>query len=186
MKIREELKIKKRINVFDHAGDILHALKTGVLLTTKSNGKVNTMAISWGLLGIEWNRPIFTVFVRDNRFTRQQLDESGEFTINIPTGVFNRRILGYCGSRSGRDVDKIAALGLSLEDGELISAPGIKELPLTLECRVVYSQRQDEKAVPPEFKEIFYPAGVPGTWPGENQDYHIAYYGEIVNAYILE
>ena len=70
--------MKKQIEVFDYANDILKAVKTGVLLTTKADDKVNTMTISWGTLGIEWGKTLFTVFVRENRFTKSQLDWSIE------------------------------------------------------------------------------------------------------------
>ena len=50
--------MKKQIDVFDYAGAIMKALSRGVLLTTKANGRVNTMDISWGTFGIEWNKPI--------------------------------------------------------------------------------------------------------------------------------
>ena len=75
--------MKRKINVFDYAKEIMFAVEKGVLLTTKSKEKVNTMSIAWGTLGIEWNRPIFTAFVRESRFTKKLLDESGEFTVNI-------------------------------------------------------------------------------------------------------
>ena len=75
--------MKKQIEVFDYANDILKAVKTGVLLTTKADDKVNTMTISWGTLGIEWVKTIFTVFVRENRFTKSQLDKNPEFTKKV-------------------------------------------------------------------------------------------------------
>ena len=78
--------MKNEIEVFDYANEILKAVNTGALLTTKADGKVNTMTIAWGTLGIEWSKPIFTVFVRENRFTRYMLGKNPEFTINIPYG----------------------------------------------------------------------------------------------------
>lgn len=90
--------MKEKIEVFDYATDILKALKTGVLLTTKTADKVNAMTISWGTLGIEWRKPIFTVFVREHRFTEEMLDESGVFTINVPVGAFDKNILSVCGT----------------------------------------------------------------------------------------
>ena len=75
--------MKYLIVVFDYANDILKAVKTGVLLTTKTDDKVNTMTISWGTLGIEWGKTIFTVFVRENRFTKSQLDKNPEFTKKV-------------------------------------------------------------------------------------------------------
>lgn len=178
--------MKKAIEVFDYAGEILKAVSTGVLLTTKDGNKINSMTIGWGTLGVEWSKPIFTVFVRENRFTRKQLDKNPEFTINIPYGEFNKNILAICGTKTGSETDKIKELGLSIETPNVISVPGIKELPLTLECKVIYSQMQDRNAVTEENKKRFYPQDVESSFHGSNKDYHIAYYGEIVNAYIIE
>lgn len=178
--------MKKEINAFDYAREIVSAIGKGILLTTKSGEKVNTMTIGWGTLGVEWGRPIFTAFVREGRFTRRMLDESMEFTVNVPLGEIDRNILGYCGTKSGRDTDKISALGLTLEASEAVGAPGIKELPLTLECKVIYRQLQDRTAIPEDIRARNYPEDKDSSNPGANRDYHIAYYGEIVKAYIIE
>ena len=166
--------MKKQIEVFDYSNDILKAVKTGVLLTTKADDKVNTMTISWGTLGIEWGKTIFTVFVRENRFTKSQLDKNPEFTINIPVGEFNKKILGLAGTKSGHDMDKIKEIGLTLEESEKISVPGIKELPLTLECKVLYQQEQDRNAIPYDIVESCYPAEVDSSFQRANKDYHTA------------
>ncbi len=176
----------KKIEVFDYANEILKGLKDGVLVTTKTDEKVNTMTISWGMLGRQWNKPVFITFVRENRFTRKQLDESGEFTVNIPLGEFNKKILGVAGSKSGFTCDKIEELGLTLVDGEKVNVPAIKELPLTLECKVIYKQLQDKEAMTEENRNQFHPSNVDSSYHMANKDFHIAYYGEIVNAYIVE
>lgn len=178
--------MKKTIEVFDYANEILKAVGSGILLTTKNGDKVNSMTIGWGTLGIEWAKPIFTVFVRENRFTKQQLDKNPEFTINIPYGEYNKNIIALCGTKTGNDTDKIKELGLSLETPNVISVPGIKELPLTLECKVIYKQMQDKNEVTEENKKKFYPEDVDSSFHGANKDYHMAYYGEIVSAYIIE
>lgn len=147
---------------------------------------MNSMTISWGMLGIEWAKPIFTIFVRENRFTKEQLEQNPEFTINIPYGVFDKKILGVCGIKTGRSTDKINDLNLMLETPNVISVPGIKELPLTLECRVIYKKKQDSQSITEENKTKFYPQDVDSSFHGANKDYHTAYYGEIVSAYIIE
>ena len=173
--------MKKTVEAFDYAGHICKAMKKGVLLTTKAEGKVNTMTIGWGKIGIEWNRPVFIAYVRETRHTKRMLDASGEFTVNIPYGEPDSSILGYCGKKSGRDTDKIVDLGLTLVDSDCISVPGIQELPLTLECKVIYKQKQDLSVLPQEIIDRFYPV----VGEEEFRDYHIAYYGEIVNAYMI-
>ncbi len=177
--------MKKEIDVFDYAGDILKQLKTGALITAKASNKVNTMTIAWGTIGIEWNKPIFITFVREGRFTKEMLDKNPEFTVNIPYGKHDGDILKFCGTNSGKDVDKIKKLDLTLMDSEKISVPGIKEIPLTLECKVIYRQFQDKNEIPHAIKERCYPKDVSSSFSGSNRDYHIAYYGEILKAYIL-
>lgn len=178
--------MKKEIKVFDYADTIMNQLQKGVLLTTKAGDKVNTMTISWGMLGIEWGKNIFTTLVREHRFTRSQLDENGEFTINIPYGEFEQKILGFCGTKSGRDVDKIKEMNLELVASEAVAVPAIKQLPLTLECKVIYQQKLDSEALPEEIRTRDYPQDVDSSNPSANKDYHILYHGEIVKAYILE
>ena len=174
--------MKRKVNVWDYAGQIVQAMNPGILATTKAGGKVNTMTIGWGTLGIEWGRPVFILFVRESRYTKKMLEENGEFTINVPMGDLDKKILSYCGTKSGRDTDKIADLGLTLEEGEHISVPGIKELPLTLECKVIYQQDQDPNAILPEIQKRSYPP----FFPDGRGDYHTAYYGQILDAYVIE
>lgn len=164
---------------------ILHALRHGGLfLTTKSGEKINSMVIGWGTIGINWGRPVFTVFVRKGRFTRELLDQNPEFTINVPIEPVDRKIFEICGSKSGRDMDKIEEAHLTPVDGEKISVPGFLELPLTLECKVIYRQEQEYELYPEEIRRN-YPQDVDSSYPMANKDEHVTYFGEIVNSYVL-
>jgi len=178
--------MKKTIDVFDYAVDICKELKKGYLMTTRNGDFVNTMTIGWGSIGMEWGKPTFIAYVRESRFTREMLDNHSEFTINIPMGPIDRKILGFCGTKSGRDVDKIKELGLTLVDSDNVSVPGIKELPLTLECKVLYKQPQDLSAIPQKILDRYYPVEDDTLHPGSDRDYHIAYTGQILKAYIIE
>ena len=172
--------MKKMIDPFDYAGEFAKHMGKGILLTTKGKSGVNTMTIGWGTIGIEWGRPMFVAYVRESRYTRQLLDENPEFTVNCPIGEFDGKILGFCGTKSGREFDKIKEMDLHLEEPEKISVPGIKEFPLTLECKVVYRNPQPTDSIPQAILDRYYPEknGV--------RDFHYAYYGEIVSAYIIE
>lgn len=169
--------MKKELKPLSCAAEICNALPKGILLTTQKDGKVNTMTIGWGSIGVEWGKPIFTVYVRNSRYTRELLDETSEFTINAPIGTADPKIISLCGTKSGREVDKIGELGLTLEEPLSISVPGIKELPLTLECKVLFRQPQELPLHPQPILERFYSKG------SDAGDYHIAYIGEIVSAY---
>ena len=177
--------MKKYIEVFDHAGDICKAMQKGILLTTKADGFVNTMTIGCGMIGIEWGKPVFIALVRESRHSKSMLDNNDCFTVNIPWGEFDNKVLGYCGTKSGAYTDKIQDLGLHLEEAEVIDVPGIKELPLTLECKVLYKQPQDLSAIPEDILQRYYPQDIDGYAPGKNRDYHIAYYAEILRSYII-
>ena len=174
--------MKTEINAFQYADQIQNAMQHGgILLTTKADGKVNTMTIGWGTLGIEWKKPIFTAFIRESRFTKEVLDKNGEFTVNVPlNGSCSQDKLTYCGRISGRDQDKMKEMNFTLEPSDCVSVPGIKELPLTLECRVLYSKVQDPSVLPQDIQDKFYPI------KDGKQDCHVAFYGEILKAYIIE
>ncbi len=173
--------MKEHISPFDYAHIILNRLKKGVLITTKDGEKVNTMSISWGTFGIEWRKPIFITYVRGCRHTKGLLDQNREFTVNIPIEDIDPEIIAYCGTKSGRDVNKIQELGLTLEAPEVISTPGIKELPLTLECKVVYTQQQLPECMSGQEVRDHYPENSDNI----HDDFHTAYYAEIVSAYII-
>lgn len=173
--------MKKEVNVWDYAGHIMQNIHKGCLLTTKADGQVDTMVIGWGHIGVEWGRPIFAVYVRKSRHTKTLLDKNGEFTVNVALSDPDKNIISVCGTKSGRDLDKIAHLGLTLEESDTVSVPGIREMPLTLECKVIYKQDQDKNAIDPECDARFYAKGTPNE-----DDYHTVYYGQITKAYILE
>ena len=80
----------------------------------------------------------------------------------------------------------MAACGLTLEEPEVISVPAIRELPLTLECRVIYRQQQDLGAITPENLKKFYPQEVDSSFHGRNRDLHTAFYGQVLAAYLVE
>lgn len=164
----------KEIDVYEYMNTIVKELKKGVLLTTKKGGKVNTMSIAWGAIGIEWNKLIFTALVRQSRHTFGMLS-TGAFTVNIPMDDRKKEI-AYCGTKSGRDTDKIADMGFTLMDGRKVDVPAIKEFPLTLECKIIYEQRQDEDAIAQQVLDTMYP----------QRDLHSMFYGEVVAAYIVE
>lgn len=171
--------MKEKIDVFDYAEQLSKALPQGILLNTAGE-KFNSMVIGWGTLGTLWGLPTYTVFVRQSRYTKAQLDRMGEFTVSAPVaGRLSPEVFRICGSLSGREVDKAAAASLTLVDAEEIRTPGIREYPLTLECRVLYRQDQAPDEIPEEIRERFYSRGT------DLGDFHTAYIGQIVSAYII-
>lgn len=176
--------MKEKINVTDYANLITKALPKGILLNTNGD-KFNAMVIGWGHLGTLWSRPTFHVYVRQGRYTKAQLDRTGEFTISVPLDHPDADINRICGWQSGRDIDKAAAAGLELESAEVIHTPGIRQYPLTIECRILYAQDQELPKIPEDIRNRMYPQDVDGAYPMANRDCHTMYVGEIVDAYII-
>lgn len=176
--------MKEKINIAEYSEKIIEALPKGILLNSKHT-KFNSMVIGWGGLGTVWGRPTFTVYVREHRYTKAQLDAAGEFTVSIPADGIIPSIAKICGTQSGRDVDKETAAHLTLEPPEAVYVPGIREYPLTLECRILYSQKQELEKLPKDIREQMYPQDVDGTYCMANRDAHTAYIGEIVAAYMI-
>ena len=176
--------MKQHVNVTDYAKLITEMLPRGILLNT-SGEKFNSMVIGWGGLGTVWGLPAFTVYVRESRYTKELLDKSGEFSISIPLERVDPLIQRVCGSLSGRDIDKEKEAGLILEEPELIKTPGVRQYPLTLECRLLYRQKEVLADIPAPIRSRYYPE-VPGTDDPDARDPHTAYIGQIVAAYIIE
>ncbi|MDD2425791.1 MAG: flavin reductase family protein [Bacteroidales bacterium] len=108
-----------------------------MLVTAGDKEKFNTMTANWGGMGYLWNRPVVFVFVRPERYTYQFMERSEEFTLSFFNEKY-RSALNICGSKSGRDCDKIAEASLTplfTESGN----PAFSEARLVLECRKLYA-----------------------------------------------
>ena len=94
----------------------------------------NALAIAW--TGILNSQPPKTyISVRPERYSYGLIKASGEFIINLPTAALVRAV-DYCGVRSGRSENKLAAARLTPEAVPGFAAPAIAESPLCLACRV--------------------------------------------------
>ena len=144
--------------------------KQGAFLTVKHEEIVNTMTISWGNIGFEWNKPIFTVLVRKSRFTHELIEKTTEFSVSVPLSCNLKQALVLCGTKSGRDIDKIKESGLTLRNGDSITAPSIEGCEMVYECKIVYKQDINPNLLSEEIKNKIY----------GDDDYHTLYYGEIV------
>jgi len=145
----------------------------GLLLTsTKHSGASNVMTIGWGSVGIIWGRPVFVVLVRPSRYTYEFIEDSGAFAVNVPTEEM-RQWVSLCGSKSGRDVDKFAACGMSTSPGQTVGVVAIDASPMVYECKVVHHNDVLPPNLAPEVEKSYY----------GGSDYHRVYFGEILGTY---
>ena len=116
--------------------------RDGILLVAQApHGQPNPMTIGWGLIGIVWGKPIATVLVRPSRYTYGCLERVPEFTINVQTPEM-KEVAAYCGSRSGRDVDKFESVGYHTAE---TGSPLLDDCAATFDCRVVAVHDEDSK-----------------------------------------
>ncbi|MGI6367430.1 MAG: flavin reductase family protein [Anaerolineae bacterium] len=160
---------------YDHQlGKTLALLRNpGLLLAaTGASGRSNAMTIGWGSVGIIWGLPVFIALVRPSRFTYGLIEETGEFTVNVPAPEM-RRFVGLCGTKSGRDIDKFAEGGISTQAGQQVRAVTIDGCPLVYECRSVHYN----DLIPENLLESIEKSSYGGS------DYHRLYFGQILGTY---
>lgn len=111
-----------------------------MLVTAEAEGKINTMTVSWGGMGVLWGKNVAFVFIRESRFTKELIDKSNSFSLSIFDHEANAEMLGYMGRVSGRDEDKIARCGLTVKhDGKGdILAPYFEEAKESYICKKLY------------------------------------------------
>ena len=155
------------LNVFSAIGD------QWMLITAGTAEKCNTMTASWGGLGVIWGAPAATCYIRPQRYTKEFVDQEDYFTLSF-CGEAYRKALSLCGSKSGRDVDKVKECGLTVRYGAG-DAPFFDEADWALVCRKIYVQDMDPACVLGEGEILpFY--GKAGGW-------HRIYVGQVVEAY---
>ena len=166
----------ENIKFNEYADKMLEQLQKGVFLTTKKGEKVNSMTIAWGSISVVWNKPIFMAFVRYTRDTYQMIESANEFTVSIPLNKDLKKELSYCGSKSGRDYDKIKECNLKLKDSRVINTPILADCELHYECKVIYKQAMEPGNILNSVKDRYY----------NNHNYHVVFYGEIVDSYLIK
>lgn len=155
------------------AEEAMDKIRKGAFLTVKAGDAFNTMTIGWALIGYCWRKPIFMIAVRDSRHTFGMIENASDFTVSIPSADMKKEIM-YCGTKSGRDVDKYKECNLKLADGRKVASPIIDVPGLHFECGIIFKSAMDPGLLVEEFH---------GLYP--DKDYHTLYFGEILECYEL-
>jgi len=139
-----------------------------MLVTAGTREGYNTMTASWGGMGEMWAKEVALTVIRPQRYTFEFMEKHDIFTLSF-FGDAYRKELGVCGSKSGRELDKAAATGLTpvFEHG----CTYFEQAKLVLVCKKLYVQ--DLRAdcfTDKSLAETHYPNG----------DFHRVYVGEIV------
>ena len=160
----------KKIDPNDFSGNIIQKIGFDWMLITAGNPeRFNTMTASWGGMGFLWNKPVAFIFIRPQRFTYEFAELNEYFTLHFFEEKY-REILNFCGTKSGRDVDKVAKTGLTV-----FNSPGnnvyFGQSYLQMECRKLYFDDLNP--------DHFLDEKIIRNYP--KNDFHRFYIGEIVD-----
>ena len=105
-----------------------------VLLVSCQGKETRPNIITIGASGVMCaHPPLIGIAVSPERYSHGLLESSGEWVINMPY-AHQAELADYCGSVSGRAVDKFAERELTAQSSSVISVPRIGECPVNLEC----------------------------------------------------
>jgi flavin reductase (DIM6/NTAB) family NADH-FMN oxidoreductase RutF len=146
-----------------------------MLITAGTQRQFNTMTASWGGLGVLWNKSIVTIYIRPQRYTYKFVEDNPTFNISFFSKKY-KPALNFCGSKSGRDYDKIKETGLTpvLTPNDNIT---FQEAYLSIDCRKIYA----DDIKPNQFIDK---ALIDKIYP--SSDFHRFFIGEIVGCYLIE
>lgn len=145
-----------------------------MLVTAGNKDSFNTMTASWGGFGIIWNRPVAFIFIRPERYTHQFIENSERVTLSFYDEQY-RDALNICGTKSGRDTDKVAEAGLTpmtLESGDVT----FREARMTIQGRKLF--RSDME------KQNFVDNSILEKWYTPQDSLHTIYILEIEKVFV--
>ncbi|MBN1577899.1 MAG: flavin reductase family protein [Chitinispirillaceae bacterium] len=151
--------------------EVMEQIRNGAFLTVQAGDRINVMTIGWASFGFLWGRPIASIMVRKTRFTFSLIEKSGEFTISVPQTDMSAA-LNFCGSNTGKSIDKFKACNLELFPGKKVKTPVIKLHGIHFECAIVYKSAIEPKHLIESYTHLY-----------PEKDYHTIYYGEIKHSY---
>jgi len=165
-------------NIREFSGTPFERIGTGWMLITAGNtesdkGNWNTMTASWGGLGVLWRKDVAIVFVRPSRHTFGYINSVPLFTLSFFDEV-HRSALNLCGEKSGREIDKAAAAGLTpvyFRGGSVDGAVSFKEARDIIICKKIYAQ---------DFNPALFLDAQSIEELYNGKDYHRLFIGEIV------
>ena len=165
----------KKVDYMTVAEKAIKRIKKGAFLTVKAGEQLNTMAIGWATFGFVWQKPIMMIAVRNSRHTFRIIENSSDFTVSVPLKDDVHDKVMFCGTKSGRDVDKFTECSLEILEAQKVTSPIIKMSGLYFECKIIYKTAMDPDFLDDEYKKIY-----------PENDYHTLYFGEILECYEIE
>ena len=166
--------MQKEINIRELKDNFVKMISNDwALLSAGKDNDFNTMTVSWGGIGELWNKDVCFVFVRPQRYTYEFMENNDYFSLSFFGGEYKKE-LGVCGSKSGRDIDKISETGFSPID--LGKAVGFEQAKVNIILKkLAYQDMKPDGFIDESIMNNY-----------ANNDFHRVYIGEIVKVIIEE
>jgi len=119
--------------------------RTVLAVSISKDGKPNIITLGWNM-PTSFKPPMVAISVGLTRYSHKLISESGEFVLAFPSEGMEDALL-FCGTHSGRDVDKFKATGLTPIKAKYVKPPLIAEATVNMECRVVGSIRTGDHTI---------------------------------------
>jgi len=164
---------RRELSFWDCTNELLTRMRNGGVLCTVADeqGRQNILTLGWGLLGPHYHsNPILVIAVAPPRYSWRFLEALPEFVIAVPDDSLKDAV-ALCGTKSGRDMDKFQAAGLTRVSSVHVKPPSIRECPINVECRVYTKVAPPHMLLTPEHRQR----------PLEEQ--HTIYFAEVVGTY---
>ncbi len=166
---------RRTLDFWDHTKTLLDRMQSrngGIMCTVvDSAGRDNIITLGWGLIGPHYrSRPIVVIAVCPPRFSWRFLEETGEFVLAVADDSL-RPAVDLCGTKSGRDIDKFEAAGLTRAESADVAAPSVAECLFNVECRTYTKVAPPHMLLTPKHREQ----------PLERQ--HTIYFAEVLGTY---
>lgn len=163
--------MRKQVALSEVLNETLARLSGDGILLVAGNPP-NPMTIGWGTFGNIWYKQIITVLVRPERHTFSLMEQGRDFSVCLMPEQYNKA-LHFCGTRSGRDVNKLEFCNLHVDKCFDADAYYITESTIHFECRTVHKHFLDPTTLDLFINKKYYP----------KKDHHMVYYGEILGIY---
>ncbi len=170
----------KKIELSQLTENFFNAIgKEWMIVCAGTPDRFNMMTASWGGIGWLWNKPVAFVFIRPERHTFEFTEKEELMTLSFLGHTEEARaIYNLCGSKSGRDMNKMTESGLipvALSNEKCV---GFEQARFTMVCKKLYAD--DLKP------EAFIEKSLCESWYGSKGGFHKMYVVEITEAFIEE
>jgi flavin reductase (DIM6/NTAB) family NADH-FMN oxidoreductase RutF len=125
--------MKKTLQVNDLSAGTVGSVVMVTCVKSEKNANIITIGM---YMPISHDPRLVCIGVSPKRYSHHLIAESGEFVVNIPSLDLEEEIV-FCGTKSGREVDKFIETGLTPIPAKMVNPPLIKECFGHLECKVV-------------------------------------------------